>query len=97
MIGTGEMRCRRVLRGIEADFGVEHADTFRRDHHPDLRTDYVFANPPSNDSDSFRKDGDVRWQWREVTWTTKGRPKDDQAHQYSSPSAATPSSPWCST
>ncbi len=25
--------------GIEADFGPEHADTFRRDLHPDLRTD----------------------------------------------------------
>ena len=25
------------LRGIEADFGPEHADTFRRDLHPDLR------------------------------------------------------------
>ena len=26
-----------ALRGIEADFGPEHADTFRRDLHPDLR------------------------------------------------------------
>ncbi|MDQ3198861.1 MAG: SAM-dependent methyltransferase, partial [Verrucomicrobiota bacterium] len=30
-----------ALRGIEADFGPEHADTFRRDLHPDLRADYV--------------------------------------------------------
>ena len=29
-----------ALRGIEADFGPEHADTFRRDLHPDLRADY---------------------------------------------------------
>jgi type I restriction enzyme M protein len=29
-----------ALRGIEADFGPEHADTFRRDFHPDLRADY---------------------------------------------------------
>ena len=28
------------LRGIEAGFGPEHADTFRRDLHPDLRADY---------------------------------------------------------
>ncbi len=34
-----------ALRGIEADFGPEHADTFRRDLHPDLRADYVLANP----------------------------------------------------
>jgi type I restriction enzyme M protein len=52
-----------ALRGIEADFGSEHADTFRRDLHPDLRADYVLANPPFNDSDWFRKDDDVRWQF----------------------------------
>ena len=52
-----------ALRGIEADFGPEHADTFRRDLHPDLRADYVLANPPFNDSDWFRKDDDVRWQY----------------------------------
>jgi hypothetical protein len=50
MIGTGGMRCRGALRGIEADFGPEHADTFRRDLHPDLRADYVLANSPFNDS-----------------------------------------------
>ena len=52
-----------ALRGIEADFGPEHADTFRRDLHPDLRADYVLANPPFNDSDWPRKDDDVRWQY----------------------------------
>jgi type I restriction enzyme M protein len=52
-----------ALRGIEADLGPEHADTFRRDLHPDLRADYVLANPPFNDSDWFRKDDDVRWQY----------------------------------
>ena len=52
-----------AIRGIEADFGPEHADTFRRDLHPDLRADFVLANPPFNDSDWFRKDDDVRWQF----------------------------------
>lgn len=52
-----------ALRGIEADFGPEQADTFRRDLHPDLRADYVMANPPFNDSDWFRKDDDVRWAY----------------------------------
>ncbi len=52
-----------AIRGIEADFGPEHADTFRRDLHPDLRADYVLANPPFNDSDWFRKDDDVRRQF----------------------------------
>lgn len=52
-----------ALRGIEADFGLEHADTFRHDLHADLRADYVIANPPFNDSDWNRRDDDVRWQF----------------------------------
>jgi len=41
-----------AIRGIEADIGKEHADTFRSVQHPDLRADYVLANPPFNDSDT---------------------------------------------
>ncbi len=52
-----------AIRGIEADFGPEHADTFKNDLHKDLRADFVIANPPFNDSDWFRKDDDVRWQY----------------------------------
>ena len=52
-----------ALRGIEADFGAGHADSFRRDLHPDLRADVVLANPPFNDSDWNRRDDDVRWQF----------------------------------
>ena len=52
-----------AIRGIEADIGAEQADTYRHDLHPDLRADYVLANPPFNDSDWFRKDDDVRWQY----------------------------------
>ncbi len=52
-----------AIRGIEADFGPEQADTFRRDLHPDLRADYVLANPPFNDSDWHRNDEDVRWKY----------------------------------
>ena len=52
-----------AIRGIEGDFGLEHADTFRRDLHKDLRADYVLANPPFNDSDWHRNDEDVRWQY----------------------------------
>jgi type I restriction enzyme M protein len=52
-----------AIRGIEADFGPEHADTFRRDLHKDLKTDFVLANPPFNDSDWHRTDDDVRWQF----------------------------------
>ena len=52
-----------ALRGIEADFGPEHADTLRRDLHRDLKADFVLANPPFNDSDWHRADDDVRWQY----------------------------------
>jgi type I restriction-modification system DNA methylase subunit len=40
-----------AIRGIDANLGPEHADSFRRDLHPDLKADYVLANPPFNDSD----------------------------------------------
>ncbi len=52
-----------AIRGIEADIGPEHADTFRRDVHPDLKADFVIANPPFNDSDWFRMDDDIRWKY----------------------------------
>ncbi|NDV63140.1 SAM-dependent DNA methyltransferase [Puniceicoccales bacterium CK1056] len=52
-----------AIRGIEADFGPEHADTFRRDLHKDLKADFVLANPPFNDSDWHRNEDDVRWQF----------------------------------
>jgi len=52
-----------AIRGIEADFGPEHADTFRRDLHKDLRAQFVLANPPFNDSDWHRVDDDPRWKY----------------------------------
>ena len=38
-----------AIRGIDAQIG--HGDTFHHDAHPDLKADYVLANPPFNDSD----------------------------------------------
>lgn len=40
-----------AIRGIDSNLGKEHADSFHRDLHPDLKADYVLANPPFNDSD----------------------------------------------
>ena len=37
------------LRGIDAQ--IAHGDTFHNHAHPDLKADYVLANPPFNDSD----------------------------------------------
>ena len=50
-----------AIRGIDAQIG--HGDTFHNDRHPDLKADYVLANPPFNDSD-WRGDllkNDKRW------------------------------------
>jgi type I restriction enzyme M protein len=52
-----------AIRGIEADFGPENADTFRRDLHKDVKADFVIANPPFNDSDWARDETDVRWKY----------------------------------
>jgi len=54
-----------AIRGIEANLGSENADTFHRDLHPDLKADYVIANPPFNDSDwgGDRLKGDIRWKY----------------------------------
>ncbi|KWN67162.1 type I restriction-modification system subunit M [Burkholderia stagnalis] len=52
-----------AIRGFAADLGNEPADTFHRDQHPDLRADYVLANPPFNISDwgGERLAEDRRW------------------------------------
>jgi type I restriction enzyme M protein len=50
-----------AIRGIDAQ--IAHGDTFHADKHPDLKADYVLANPPFNDSDwrgELLKD-DQRW------------------------------------
>jgi type I restriction enzyme M protein len=54
-----------AIRGIEADLGGEHADSFHHDLHPDLRADFILANPPFNDDmwggESLRDD--PRWRY----------------------------------
>jgi len=54
-----------AIRGIDGNLGAEHADSFHHDLHPDLKADYVLANPPFNDSDwrgDLLKD-DKRWKY----------------------------------
>jgi type I restriction enzyme M protein len=38
-----------AIRGIDAQ--IAHGDSFHNDRHPDLKADWVMANPPFNDSD----------------------------------------------
>jgi type I restriction enzyme M protein len=52
-----------AIRGIDAQ--IAHGDTFHNNGHPDLKADYVIANPPFNDSDwrgDLLKD-DKRWAY----------------------------------
>lgn len=54
-----------ALRGIEADLGSHSADTFIEDLHPDLRADFVIANPPFNQKEWWdpRLADDPRWKF----------------------------------
>lgn len=54
-----------AIRGMDFDFGKEPANTFSRDQHPDLRADYIMANPPFNmkEWNSGVKDDDPRWKY----------------------------------
>ncbi len=54
-----------AIRGIEANLGPRQADSFHDDLHPDLRADFVLANPPFNVSDwgGDRLRSDVRWRY----------------------------------
>ena len=54
-----------AIRGFAVDLGKEHADTFARDQFPDLKFDYIMANPPFNISDwgGEKYESDPRWQF----------------------------------
>lgn len=54
-----------ALRGIESDLGPQWGDSFQNDLHPDLRADYILANPPFNISQwgGERLRDDPRWQY----------------------------------
>jgi type I restriction enzyme M protein len=54
-----------AIRGIDFNLGREPADTFTRNQHPDLRADFILANPPFNISDWWHGslEGDPRWEY----------------------------------
>ncbi len=51
-----------AIRGIDAQ--IAHGDSFHNDRHPDLRADFILANPPFNVSDwgGERLREDKRWK-----------------------------------
>jgi len=54
-----------AIRSMDFDFGKEPANTFSRNQHPDLRADYIMANPPFNmkEWNAGVKDDDPRWKY----------------------------------
>ena len=52
-----------AIRGIEGQ--IAHGDSFHNDRHPDLKADFILANPPFNVSDwgGQRLTQDQRWQY----------------------------------
>ena len=52
-----------AIRGIEGQ--IAHGDSFHNDRHPDLKADFILANPPFNVSDwgGERLADDKRWQY----------------------------------
>ena len=58
-----------AIRGIAANLGEKHADTFSNDQHKDLKADYIMANPPFNLKDWRGQNellDDPRWMGYEV-------------------------------
>jgi type I restriction enzyme M protein len=58
-----------AVRGLSANLGEVPADTFFKDQHPDLKADYIMANPPFNLKDWRGADElvhDSRWSGYET-------------------------------
>ena len=52
-----------AIHGISGDLSTRWEDTFREDKHPDIKADFILANPPFNMSDWARKTDDPRWRY----------------------------------
>ena len=54
-----------AIRGIDFNFGKEPADTFHKNLHPDLKADFIMANPPFNMKDwgASALENNRRWQY----------------------------------
>ncbi|EGQ9178924.1 class I SAM-dependent DNA methyltransferase [Vibrio parahaemolyticus] len=54
-----------AIRGLDYDFGKEPASTYTNDQHPDLRADFIMANPPFNmkEWNTGVDDNDPRWAY----------------------------------
>ncbi|WP_373898863.1 N-6 DNA methylase [Haloimpatiens sp. FM7315] len=72
-------RMNLAIRGLNCNLGDEDASTFTRDKHPDLRADYILANPPFNLKD-----------WRTANQLTN----DGRWHDYELPPISNANYAW---
>ncbi|MFF4166300.1 type I restriction-modification system subunit M [Streptomyces sp. NPDC001741] len=52
-----------AIHGIDGNLAGRWGDTFADDKHPDLKADFVMANPPFNIKDWARDESDARWRY----------------------------------
>ncbi|MFC7902345.1 type I restriction-modification system subunit M [Streptomyces griseoincarnatus] len=52
-----------AIHGIDGNLAARWGDTFADDKHPDLKADFVMANPPFNIKDWARDESDPRWKY----------------------------------
>jgi type I restriction enzyme M protein len=52
-----------AIHGINGNLSKRWEDTFHDDRHPDVRADFILANPPFNMSDWARRADDPRWRF----------------------------------
>ncbi|MFF4757844.1 type I restriction-modification system subunit M [Streptomyces sp. NPDC001292] len=52
-----------AIHGIDGNLAPRWGDTFADDKHPDLKADFVMANPPFNIKDWARDESDPRWRY----------------------------------
>lgn len=52
-----------AIRGLDFNFGGQPGDTLLNDLHPDLRADYVMANPPFNMKEWWNEKLANDWRW----------------------------------
>ena len=56
-------RMNLAIHGIDGNLAARWGDTFAEDKHPDLKADFVLANPPFNIKDWARDEKDPRWRY----------------------------------
>ena len=74
-----------AIRGIDANLGPEHADSFHDDLHPDLKADFILANPPFNISD---------WGGEHPRTTSAGNTAHRRPATPTTPGCSTSSTTW---